>query len=235
MPRIGHADLAAASVLAFGSRLSRRPALVAVRLCDAVRMPWRDWSDDRRSIAVSTVMAAFLLVSAVATWAQGARWMAALFAVAAPLNVLGTMWLARRDHRASAAESEPAPASGNGPVWRTNTAAAVSALTYALSIPLVVAVGVGLSITGLSWGFPVGVLGGILLLRLSQGSVNEYGEATGAKVTEWAMLSPGYLRFYAVPLGLDWRVAAAVCWVAPVALASFWVFLVLHAAVDFLP
>ena len=209
--------------------------MITVRLCDAVRMPWRDWSDDRRSLAVSAVTAAFFLVSAAATWAQGAPWLAAAFAVAALLNVIGRMWLARREHMASLAGSESGPPSGNGPVWRTNTTAAVSALTYALSIPLVIAVGVGLSLAGLSWGFPVGLLGGILLLRLGQGRVNEYAEATGAKVTEWAMLSPGYLRFYAAPLGLDWRVAAAVCWVAPAGLASFWVFLVLHAALDFLP
>jgi hypothetical protein len=60
--------------------------------------------------------------------------------------------------------------------------------------------------------------------------VNEYADATGAKATEWALLSPGYLRFFAVPLGLDWRAVAAACWLAPAALVAFWIFLMLHAA-----
>jgi hypothetical protein len=126
-------------------------------------MTWRDWSEYQRSQAVNAATAVFFLGGAMATWAQGARGWATTLASGALVNVLGGLWWARREQERSDENGpETVHPTAGGPVWATNASTAVSAFAFSFCTPLVVAVGVGLSLAGPKWWFGIGLLAGSL-------------------------------------------------------------------------
>ena len=115
-----------------------------------------------------------------------------------------------------------------------NRQAALRALWFPAAIPAVLAVCVGVSVaTTEAWPFAVAVGLGALLDHASRRCVHPYVAEHVSPRGTYVAATPAYLRYWARRADVDWRVPAIVLWAGVALLAGFFIFLAVHAALDF--